>query len=188
MSVVIERAGSDDAGAIAGVHVSGLRAAYQGQLPDHLAHLVLDPPDVMQRARSWKRWLKRSKASTIVARVNGTVMGFCALHPMRDETAKESNGEISAIYVLPSYWRRGIGRLLCEQMVAEARTRGFAEVVLWVLESNERARGFYDSLGFRPDRKTRVFLERSGASIHELRYRRTSGITVTLESTNRRRR
>ena len=166
----------DDAAAIAGVHISSLGAAYEGQLPDHLAHLVLDMPDVKQRVRGWKRWLGRSQASTIVARVDGTAVGFCALHPVRDEAAGAATGgvrgEISAIYVLPSHWRRGIGRLLCEQIVTDARTCGFAEVVLWVLESNERALGFYDSLGFRPDGKTRMFLERSDESMLELRYGR----------------
>ena len=174
MSVVIQSACIDDAAAIAGVQLSSLRAAYQGQIPDHLEHLVLDPPDVQQRARGWKGWLKRSQVSTVVARVDGTVTGFCTLHPIRDDAAQGVTGEIPATYVLPSHWRRGIGRLLCEQTLAEARTRGFAEVVLWVLESNERARRFYNSVGFRPDGKTRVFIERPDASLHELRYRRNT--------------
>ena len=179
MRLVIQRARVDDAAAIAEVHIFSLRAAYRGQLPDHLVHLVLDPPDVKQRARGWEGWLKRSQASTIVARVDGTVTGFCTLHPMPGEAARGMTGEIPAIYVLPSHWRRGIGCLLCEQTMAEARTRGFAEVVLWVLESNERARRFYNSLGFRPDGETRIFLERSDSSLHEVRYwRNTSQMTI----------
>ena len=72
-SVVIRSARIDDAAPIAGVHLSALRAAYQGHVPDHLVHLVLDPPDVKRRARGWKGWLERSQASTLVARVDGTV-------------------------------------------------------------------------------------------------------------------
>lgn len=170
MSVVIQSAHTKDAAAIAGVHISSLRAAYQGQIPSH----ALAAPDVKQRARHWKEWLKRSRVSTVVARVDGTVIGFCTLQPTRDEATQEVTGGIPAIYVLPSHWRCGIGRLLCEQTLAEARTRGFTEVVLWVLQSNARARGFYNSLGFHPDGKTRVFLERSDASLHELRYRRNT--------------
>ena len=174
MRVVIQSARMDDAAAIAGVHLASLRAAYQGLLPDSVAPLVLDPPDVKQRTRGWKRWLKRSQASTVVARVDGTVVGFCTLHPRPGEAARGVAGEIPALYVLPSHWRRGIGRLLCEHVLAEAHTRGFAEVVLWVLESNERARHFYDALGFRFDGKMRVFLERPEAALHELRYRRNA--------------
>ena len=173
-SLTIESAGIGDAAAIAGVHISSLRATYQALIPAHAVHLVLDPSDVKQRTRGWKGWLKRSQVSTVVARVDGTVTGFCTLHPMHDESARAVSGEIPAIYVLPSHWRRGIGRLLCEHTLAEARARGFVEVVLWVLESNERARRFYSSLGFRPDGQTRVFLERSDTALHELRYRRNT--------------
>ncbi len=170
MNVIIESASSDDAAAIAGVHASCLRGVYEGLIPVD----VLAPPDVEPRARHWGMWLARSEASTVVARVGGTLTGFSALHPAKDGTAKKRTGEIAAIYVMPSHWRRGIGRLLCERALAEARTRGFAEVVLWVLESNERARCFYSSLGFHPDGETRIFLERSDTVLYDLRYRRST--------------
>ena len=44
--------------------------------------------------------------------------------------------------MLPSDWRRGTGRRLGERAVAEARARGFAEIMVWVLETNARARGY----------------------------------------------
>ena len=97
---------------------------------------------------------------------------------MRDEAAQGVTGEIAALFVLQSHWRCGIGRLLCEKMLAEARTRGFSEVALWVLEANESARCFYNSLGFRPDGGARVFLERSNASFLELRYRRNMALAA----------
>ena len=53
-----------------------------------------------------------------------------------------------------------------------ADVRGYAEIVLWVLEPNARARCFYQALGFRPDGAERVFLEHSDVSLRELRYRR----------------
>ena len=59
-------------------------------------------------------------------------------------------------------------------MVGEAETRGFADVVLWVLESNARARWFYESLGFRTDGRKRVFLERREGALHEVGYRRSA--------------
>ena len=101
MRVVIQSAHIDDAAAIAEVQISSLRAAYQGQLPDNDVHLVLDPADVKQRARSWKGWLKCSRVSTFVARVDGKVTGFCTLNPMPGEEARGVTGEIQAIYVLP---------------------------------------------------------------------------------------
>ena len=80
-----------------------------------------------------------------MARVVGTGAGFCTLYPMHDEAAQGETGEIPAIFVRPSHWRRGMGRLLCEQTLAKARVRRFKKVVLWVLEPNKRARRFYSS-------------------------------------------
>ena len=77
-----------------------------------------------------------------------------------------------ALFVRPSHWRRGVGRLLCERSCAEARRRGLAGVELWELESNAGARRFFHALGFRPDGGKRVFLEHAGVALHELRYRR----------------
>ena len=78
---------------------------------------------------------------------------------------------IAALHVLPSFRRHGIGRSLCERALSEARRRGYADLVLWVLEANRRARSFYESLGFRADGETRVFVELAGAAPRELRYR-----------------
>ena len=178
MIAAIQNARSEDAADIAGVHIASLRAAYRGLIPDHLIHLVLDPLDARRRTRGWRHWLQCNRVNTVVARVDGAVVGFCALHPMRDSAVKRVTGEISAIFVHPSHWRRGIGHLLCQQILAQARARGLPEVALWVLDSNQRARGFYRSLGFCPDGDTRVFLERSGTAWYELRYRRSTSHAV----------
>ena len=181
MGAVIRAALPDDAPAIADVHVTSLRASSSDLLPAHLAHLVLTPPDATPRARAWRRWIERARTSTFVSLVDATVTGFCTLHPAADESgagaagagAAGACGEIASFYVLPSEWRRGTGRRLGERAMAEARARGFAEIALWVLETNARARNFYESLGFRPDGESKVFLERPYASWCELRYRRT---------------
>ena len=172
MSVVIQSARADDAAAIAAIHVSSLRAAYLEHIPQDARRLVLDAPDVTRRERMWQRWLARRQTLTVVARTDRMVVGFCTLHPIRDASDRDRVGEIAAVYVLPSHWRRGIGRLLCEQILSGACARELAEVVLWVLESNGRARRFYESLGFQTDGETRVFLDRAGAPLHDVRYRR----------------
>ena len=161
---MIEDACLGDAAAIAGVHIAGLRTAYRGAVPDD----VLAPPDLGPRVRIWEQWLARSQAVTVVARVDDVVVGFCALQTVAGE------GEIPFLFVLSSHWRRGLGRRLGERVLVEACARGFEEVVLWVLESNERARSFYAALGFRPDGTTRVFIERANVTLHELRYRRST--------------
>ena len=203
MNAVIRAALPEDAAAIAGVHVSSLRASATDLLPAHLTPILLPPANAAPRARAWRLWIQRKRTSTFVSFDGATLTGFCTLHPAPDESgtsgatvvrgvgagtgpgAGESIGaestssgaavpcgEVASFYVLPSEWRRGAGRRLGERAVADARTRGFSEVMVWVLETNARARSFYESLGFRPDGESKIFLERPYASWRELRYRR----------------
>ena len=175
MSVTIRYADVGDAEAIAAVHTASLQASYRPLLPRRLAHLVLDPPRAAPRIPGWRRCLKRPRISTtVVACDDLAVVGFSTLRSAPSARAGRANGELWALFVQPSHWRRGIGRLLCERSLADARAQGFAGVELWELESNARARRFYDSMGFRPAGETRIFLERAGLSLRELRYRRTT--------------
>ena len=56
---------------------------------------------------------------------------------------------------------------VCEQL----RRGGYRSVTLWVLETNDGARGFYEVLGWAPDGARRVDDER-GFPMVEVRYRR----------------
>ena len=175
MSITIRNADVDDAEAIAAVHNAGLQASYRPLIPERIAHLVLDPPEVAPRIPGWRRCLERSRVSTTLAACdNRVVVGFCTLRSTPGNNAGAATGEIWALFVRPSHWRRGIGRLLCERSLADARARGFAGVDLWELEANENARRFFCSMGFRADGETRIFLEHAGVSLRELRYRRTT--------------
>jgi GNAT superfamily N-acetyltransferase len=62
----------------------------------------------------------------------------------------------------------GIGRGLHEQVLTDARVRGFKQLVLWVLTQNLQARAFYAALGFEPDRTRRVTI--GGHPVDETRY------------------
>ena len=173
MSAIIRAAAPGDAEAIAGVFVTSLRASSRDMLPAHLTRLLLPPADAAPRVRAWKRWIERERVSTFVATVSGAVTGFCTLHPAPGERDGGA-GEIASFYVLPSEWRRGTGRRLDERVRAEARARGYRDVVLWVLETNARARSFYEASGFRPDGESRIFLDRPYGSWRELRYGRAA--------------
>ncbi len=174
MGVTIRNAGVDDAEAIAAVHTASLQASYRPLIPDRVAHLVLDPPEVGPRIPGWRRCLERPRVSTtLVACDDHAVVGFCTLRSTPGGDDGTAAAEIWALFVRPSHWRRGIGRLLCERSLADARVQGFTSVELWELKSNASARRFFHSMGFRPDGETRIFLERAGVSLRELRYRRT---------------
>ena len=175
MSILIRSAGVDDAEAVAAVHAASLQAAWRPLIPERVAHLVLDPPQAGPRVPGWRRCLARPRVSTtLVACDVSAVVGFCTLRPAPGRRGGDAAAEIWALFVQPSHWRRGVGRLLCERSCAGARGRVLAGVELWELESNAGARRFFHVLGFRPDGGKRVFLEHAGVALRELRYRRTT--------------
>jgi ribosomal protein S18 acetylase RimI-like enzyme len=54
------------------------------------------------------------------------------------------------------------------------RCRGFDEAVLWVLETNERARRFYEKAGWKTDGQTKTE-ERGPVVLNDVRYRFAPG-------------
>lgn len=94
-----------------------------------------------------------------------------AVQASRDEDGA-GVGEVTAIYLLDSHWGQGAGRELMAAAVEHLGAAGFTEATLWVLESNARARRFYEAAGWRPDGTVKVD-ESRGFPLREVRYRRT---------------
>lgn len=163
----IRRAQVEDALAIAKVHIESWQAASLVQFPHEPGPSV----DVSNRARYWSKLLASSTRSTFVATVDEDVAGFCCLAPSQDDDAANTVGEILTLFVLPSHWRKGIGRSLWERVLLKARKSAFEELTLWVHDFNRRAIQFYETLGFRPDGKTKIFAQQGEHTIYELRYR-----------------
>src|SRR5262249_9917291 len=144
------------------------RAAYRGLMPHH----ILDQLDVSKRALFWRKVLNvpDSNVFVFVADDSGRILGFSSSGPSRDaDLDARSVADLMALYLDPVFQRRGYGRLLCEQAMAEAARRGFLSMALWVLEANIAARGFYEALGFSTDGAERIG---SSSELSEVRYGR----------------
>jgi GNAT superfamily N-acetyltransferase len=75
-----------------------------------------------------------------VAELAGTVVGFSAVLPRAD-----GDVELDGLFVEPSAWKGGIGRLLVERCCEYARSEGASS--LHVI-GNPHAKGFYLACGF----------------------------------------
>lgn len=158
-----------DAAAIADIHLDAWRRAYAHLFPpDALAGMALD-----HREGAWRGLLAADVAMrrVLVAEPPGAApLGFSAWGPTRDRRADRAGvAELCALYVRPSAWGAGAGRMLLERGLALARADRFSHATLWVVADNPRARRFYEAAGWSPDgaRKEESVL---GVRIAEVRY------------------
>ena len=161
-----------DADAIGLVHVRSWRSAYRGKMPqDHL-----DGLDPARRAEQWRRIMEEtepSRGGVLVAEAEGDgITGFASFGPSRDsDTDPRVTGEVFAIYADPAAWGTGIGRALMATAVTGLVRLGYANAILWVLDTNERARRFYAIAGWEQDGANKTDGSR-GFAITEVRYRK----------------
>lgn len=169
---VLRPATPEDAPAIARIHIETWQIAYRGQLPD--AFLDDLTADLERRTAFWRRWLTTNAAArqqaVLVSEAHDEVVGFVSFGPCEDEPIDPAVGQVYAIYVHPSHWDVGHGRALLAAAVNALRERGLNEATLWVLETNERARRFYEIAGWLPDRATKTEM-RGSVELREMRYR-----------------
>jgi GNAT superfamily N-acetyltransferase len=149
MVIRIREGTPKDAEAIAGIHVRAWQDAYRGQLDDeYLDGLKVEDRLEMHRAAlgsppvDYRMWLAEDE---------GRAVGFAVTAKSQDADAEDRTAEVYAIYLEPDRVGTGVGRALLEHAVDDLRARGFTTATLWVLETNEPARRFYEIAGWKPD-------------------------------------
>ena len=82
-----------------------------------------------------------------LALVDGELAGCGALRALPD--ADYANAcEMKRLYVRPAFRRYGLGRILAQALIDQARQAGYSSMLLDTLDDMEAARGLYGSLGF----------------------------------------
>lgn len=150
----IRRAVTDDAAALAKVHVCTWKATYRGIVPD----TYLDALDHGRSETRWRGSLEKaageklsgderpSSVRTVVAEEEGQgVVGFASFGPNRDQDPN-FDSELYAIYVLPSSQGKGAGTMLVREAARILADSGFRSMIVWVLSANP-SRSFYERLG-----------------------------------------
>jgi len=158
-----------DAPALGATHAASWRVVYASLGQDFLASI-----DDGERAALFEKIIgdTATHGPVFVAVAEGAVAGFVNARPSRDQEAPRGTGEVVSIYTRPQAWGTGAGRALMERAVDELTAMGFTEATLWVMDTNVRARRFYEIAGWSTDGGEKDELFR-GAPIHEVRYRRS---------------
>lgn len=145
----IRRAGLADAAALAQVHEATWRETYAGLM----SGLLLNALTENARADAWRRILSGEAgehlATTYVADRDGALVAFgsCGKQRNPDFAAAGYAGEFTAVYVLRTDQRRGLGTRLMTTMMNDLAERGLTGFTLWVPRDNIAARSLYEQLG-----------------------------------------
>ena len=132
MSLIeIRPARRDEALEIARVHVRADRETYR---PIFGRRFEATPPDA-SLAR-WEHALGDGE-DLLVATDRGRIVGF----------GHVGGAWMSALYLLASHHRRGLGGRLLARLLGRARRRGVAEIAFYCVADNAAAIGFYQAKG-----------------------------------------
>lgn len=162
----IRYAQPDDIPGMALVYVKTWQAAYQGMI----AQNFLDQLSPSRWEESYQKSLgKEGRPKAAVLLEGGQVIGVSSFNKTRDEDLGERYGEIISLYVLPEYWRMGLGSQMLCWVTRELKNMGFSHCMLWTLEDNVRAQRAYERFGFQKDGQAKGF-EIGGGEVTEIRY------------------
>lgn len=167
----IRHATLDDIPAIVELHVRSWQWAYHGLIDaEYLASLDAMIPERIARRREQIAHIP-PETRWWLAELDGQIVGFATTGPSRDSDVAPEAVEVYAIYLAQEAAGKGVGRALFTHAIEDLRTRGFERATLWVLDTNQRARRFYEAAGWMPDGTSKIDNERPDRPLHEVRYR-----------------
>jgi GNAT superfamily N-acetyltransferase len=122
-----------EAAAVAHVHVQADAETYRPLFGAHFHAVPID--------ESLARWEAALAAGDVflVAEDAGAIVGLAHAH----------DDWMSALYLLSSYHRRGLGMVLLGELCAAVQARGVTEIRFDCVATNANAIAFYESMGAR---------------------------------------
>ena len=139
MTIRVSLGGAEDVSAAVDVYVRG-GTARSGLAPSQ------------ERVGQVREMLRAAATWFFVASDDELPIGMAAAMPSREN---QGAGELvqglcylDLIFVVPERWGDGIGALLLDTVIADARGRGFERLHLLTHDDNERAHALYASRGF----------------------------------------
>ncbi len=165
VEMAIQLATVHDAAEIAKLHAASWRMAYSNVLSEQ----YLNGDILGERTAHWSRLLASPKMGqrVVLAKTDGILIGFACAYLDSDPIWGSS---LDNLHVLQAHQSQGIGTRLMGEVakicVAEAKQ---ANLYLWVLEPNDKARRFYERLG-AANLGQDVWLTPDGGAVPKLRY------------------
>jgi len=141
MSLDLRLGGPDDIDAAVSVYERSNVARREGVWPNR-AERVEQVRAILRNPDTWFH----------LALDGDTAVGMAAAQPLRGDDGAgpplPGGCFLNLIFVVPERWGEGIGGVLLDAVLAEAKRRGYARVHLFTHEDNERSQRLYRGRGF----------------------------------------
>ena len=146
---MVQPATPGNAEAVEEVRIATWKACYRGIVPDdYLDSLTVKSSKVARLRTAIER---ADVGGSLVAVADTRIIGMGAAGPPEDDKAQQGVGEIYAVYVLPEWQGRGVGRALLERLTSGLGSLGYRAVILWTLRDRPPTRRFYEANGWTFD-------------------------------------
>ncbi len=128
--------------------IAAITRIYAHAVRHGTASFEIEPPEEAEMTRRYER-LAAGGYPYLAAELGGEIAGYAYAGPYRERPAYRWTIEDS-IYVAVGMQRRGVGRALLEQLIAEAQARGFRQMIAVIGDSAQTASiALHAALGFR---------------------------------------
>src|SRR5262245_43124461 len=157
VAVELRRVVEADLPAVGSVQVAAALAGFAHIFPPEAPKPA---PEAM--AEDWRVALFGPDAvgrAGFVALEGGRPIGVVLAGPLSGEPGV---GQLARLYVDPEHWASGVGRLLYDAALGHLEAQGCTRARLKVLERNQRARRWYERLGWRPTGELDLMFEEYG--------------------------
>ncbi len=150
---MIRNASVDDVPRIAEIQTCGWRYAYRGLIPDHELFAERLVSKAMKAIA--KRLENNQNIVVYEDDKDEIIKGFALFGNSRDDDKKNAS-EIYALYVQPEFTRLNVGKQILEYVINIAKNNNIGEIIIWVLDGNEKGIMFYKKNNFFMDGKQKL--------------------------------
>jgi ribosomal protein S18 acetylase RimI-like enzyme len=144
MSYTIDKAKLGDEGILAYIQTESWKSAFQ----DIIDREMLENCTNLEKVTAmYKRILEQNIGNGYILKIDGNPHCIAWWSATRTKDMPDY-AELICIHSLPSNWHKGYGSKMIHKVLADISSSGYSKVMLWVFKENERARKFYESIGF----------------------------------------
>ena len=125
---------------------------YMRQTSGETHYMVRYPEECSQSLQTAQKRLQamaeEERSFMLAAFLDGELVGNCGVNQIADRFKIRHRAELG-ISIKKKAWGLGLGTILVERALQQAKENGFTQVELGVFSDNDRARHLYQKLGFQ---------------------------------------